>query len=145
MAMSLSERIKEKLGAAALEIDQPLANRLYVYVPAEQIVAAVRGLYEGLGARFAILTGLESRSGIELLYHFCFDSEGMVVTLKTKVPTAFPEIDSIGPVLSGALWIEREVHDLLGVNFRGHPDMRRLLLSDDWPEGVYPLRRKYKL
>jgi Ni,Fe-hydrogenase III component G len=143
--MSLSDRIRERLGAAVLEIDQPLANRLYVYVSAEQIVAAVRGLYEGLGGRFATITGLESRSGIELLYHFCFDSEGTVVALKTKVPSAFPEVDSIAPVLSGALWIEREVHDLLGVSFRGHPDMRRLILSDDWPEGIHPLRRKYKL
>jgi len=143
--MSLSDRIKQALGEAVLEIDQPLANRLYVYVPAEKIVAAARGLYDVLGGRFAILTGLEARSSFELLYHFCFDSEGAVVTLKTKVPLAFPEIDSISGVLSGALWIEREVHDLLGVAFRGHPDMRRLLLSDDWPEGVHPLRRKYKL
>jgi Ni,Fe-hydrogenase III component G len=145
MAMSLSDRIREKLGAAALEIDAPLANRLYVYVPAEKIVPAVRGLYEELGARFNTLTGIESRGGFELLYHFSFDSEGTVVTLKTKLPTAFPEIDSIATVLSGALWIEREVHDLLGVAFRGHPDMRRLILSDDWPEGIHPLRRKYTL
>jgi len=143
--MNLAERIKQTLGADALEIDTPLANRLYVYVPAERIVPAASGLLEKLGGRFAIITGVESRSGIELLYHFCFDAEGAVVTLKTKLPSAFPEIDSLGPQLSGALWIEREVHDLLGVTFRGHPDMRRLLLSDDWPEGVHPLRRKYTL
>jgi Ni,Fe-hydrogenase III component G len=143
--MNLSDRIKQQLGAVALEIDQPLANRLYVYVSAEQIVPAVRGLYENLGGRFQVITGLESRSAIELLYHFAFDSEGTVVTLKTKVCTAFPEIESISTLMASALWIEREVHDLLGVNFRGHPDMRRLLMSDDWPEGIHPLRRKYKL
>jgi Ni,Fe-hydrogenase III component G len=143
--MNLSERIKQQLGEAVLEIDQPLANRLYVYVPAEKIGAAVRGLYDGLGGRFATITGLESRSAIELLYHFCFDSEGTVVTLKTKLPTAFPEIESIATVLSGALWIERELRDVLGVSFRGHPDMRRLLMSDDWPDGIHTLRRKYKL
>lgn len=143
--MNLSDRIKQQLGPAALEIDQPLANRIYVYVSADQIVAAVRGLYEGLGGRFQILTGLESRSAIELLYHFSFDSEGTVVTLKTKVSTAFPEIESISPLMTSALWIEREVHELLGVSFRGHPDMRPLLMSDDWPEGIHPLRRKYQL
>jgi Ni,Fe-hydrogenase III component G len=143
--MTLAERIKEALADAALEIDQPLANRLFVYVPAEKIAAAVRGLIDGVGARFAIVTGLESRGGFELLYHFCLDSEGAIVTLKTKVSLAFPEIDSISPVLSGALWIEREIHDILGISFRGHPDMRRLVLSDDWPGGIQPLRRKYTL
>jgi Ni,Fe-hydrogenase III component G len=143
--MNLAERIKQTLGEAAVEIDQPLPNRLYVYVPAERIVAAVRGVYDDMGGRFAIMTGLEERAGFEVLYHFCFDSEGTVVTLKTKLPSDFPEIDSIGTVLSGALWIEREITDLLGISFRGHPDMRRLILSDDWPEGIYPLRRKYKL
>jgi Ni,Fe-hydrogenase III component G len=143
--MNLSERIKAQLGDAALEIDQPLPNRLYVYIPAEKVLPAVRALYEELGGRFTTITGLESRAAIELLYHFNFDSEGTVVTLKTKLPTAFPEVDSVAVVLSGALWIEREVHDLLGVAFRGHPDMRRLLLSDDWPEGIHPLRRKYQL
>lgn len=143
--MTVAERVKQVLGDAVLEQRQPLPNRLYVQVPAERIVAAVRGIYEGLGARFAIISALESRSSFEILYHFCLDAETMVITLKTKVPLDFPEIDSIGTVLSGALWIEREVTDLLGISFRGHPDMRRLILSDDWPEGIHPLRRKYKL
>ncbi len=143
--MSLADRIKTTLAEAVLEIDEPLPGRLYVYVPAERIVAAVRGLYEDMGARFVTVTGLESRNAFELLYHFSFDSESTVVTLKTNVPLDFPEIDSIATVLSGALWIEREITDLLGISFRGHPDMRRLILSDDWPEGIHPLRRKYKL
>ncbi|MHC4917032.1 MAG: NADH-quinone oxidoreductase subunit C [Planctomycetota bacterium] len=143
--MTLAERIKEALGEAVLEIDQPLPNRIYVYVRPEKIVAAARGVYDGLGARFVIMTGLEEHTGFEVLYHFCLDSEGTVVTLKIKLPGDFPEVDSIGPVLSGALWIEREITDLLGISFRGHPDMRRLVLSDDWPEGIHPLRRKYKL
>ena len=42
------------------------------------------------------------------------------------------------------LWIEREIHEILGINFKGHPDMRKLLLPEGWPEGVYPLRRDYK-
>ena len=143
--MNLADRIKEALGDAVLEVDQPLASRFFVYVPAEKVVPAVRAMCESLGARFATITGLESRGGFELLYHFSLDSEGALVTLKTKVPPPFPEIDSIAPMLTGALWIERELRDMLGISFRGHPDMRRILLSDDWPEGVPPLRRKYTL
>ena len=55
-----------------------------------------------------------------------------------------PEIDSLAPLFEAANWVEREIHELLGINFRGHPDMRRLLLSDDWPQGVYPLRQDYQ-
>jgi NADH-quinone oxidoreductase subunit C len=48
-------------------------------------------------------------------------------------------------LLPGAVLYEREVHDLLGVVFDGHPSLERLILPDDWPEGVYPLRKDYKV
>jgi NADH:ubiquinone oxidoreductase subunit C len=47
-------------------------------------------------------------------------------------------------VMYAAEWIEREMWELLGIRFRNHPDLRHLLLSDDWPEGKYPLRRDYR-
>lgn len=61
-----------------------------------------------------------------------------------KLPKSKIEIDSLAPVFEAANWIEREIHEMLGINFNGHPDLRRLLLSDDWPEGVHPLRCDYK-
>ncbi|MRR08830.1 Fe-S-binding domain-containing protein, partial [bacterium] len=54
-----------------------------------------------------------------------------------------PRLPSITPVIAGANWSEREIRDLLGVEFDGHPDPRRLVLSDDWPQGVHPLRRDF--
>jgi NADH-quinone oxidoreductase subunit C len=53
-----------------------------------------------------------------------------------------PEVDSITPLFPGAEWIEREMWEMLGIKFKGHPNLKRLLLSDDWPEGKYPLRHK---
>jgi NADH-quinone oxidoreductase subunit C len=52
-----------------------------------------------------------------------------------------PRIDSITPLFPGADWIEREMWEMLGIEFTGHPDMKKLLLCDDWPQGNYPLRR----
>ena len=66
------------------------------------------------------------------------------VSLRVVLPKDKPEIASLAPVLEGANWIEREITEMLGIHFIGHPDMRRLLLPEDWPEGVYPLRRDYK-
>ena len=53
-------------------------------------------------------------------------------------------IDSLTPIMKGAEWIEREIHELFGVEFKGHPRLIKLLLPDDWPDNLYPLRRDYK-
>ena len=65
-------------------------------------------------------------------------------TSRSQLDRDNPEIDSLAQVFHGANWIEREMHELLGIKFRGHPNLKRLLLSDQWPEGVYPLRQDYK-
>jgi Ni,Fe-hydrogenase III component G len=80
-----------------------------------------------------------------VLYHFCDDRRGYVVTVKALIRDKIkPQIQSLAPVIPGAEWIEREVHDLYGIDFINHPNLRRLILSDDWPEGVYPLRKDNK-
>ena len=82
---------------------------------------------------------------MEILYHFTLEDINLLISLRVKLDKSRKlEIDSLVPVLEGANWIEREMHELLGINFKGHPDLRRLLLSDDWPQGVYPLRCDYK-
>jgi len=67
------------------------------------------------------------------------------VVLTIKVLARRPElaVDSIAGVVPAANWIEREIHDLLGANFNAHPDMRRLLLDDSWPEDVHPLQKEF--
>ena len=51
-------------------------------------------------------------------------------------------LESIAEMCPAAEWIEREIWELLGVQFEGHPDMRHLLLDDSWPEGNFPLRKE---
>ena len=63
------------------------------------------------------------------------------VRLKVRVLGNDPVVDSLVPVWLGANWLEREIFDLFGIHFTGHPDLRRILLPDDW-EG-HPLRRDY--
>ena len=83
-------------------------------------------------------------AAIEVMYHWAFDRLGCVVTIRTRLDRQNPEIGSIAPFCKAAEWIEREMWELLGIRFRNHPDLRHLLLSDDWPEGKYPLRRDYR-
>jgi NADH-quinone oxidoreductase subunit C len=81
---------------------------------------------------------------MEILYHFLIEDINLLISLRVKLQKPKLEIDSLSPIFEGSSWIEREIHEILGINFKGHPDLKRLLLPDDWPEGVYPLRRDYK-
>jgi len=136
------EELKKELGNKILSIKEHSPKRFYVEVKPEDVPEFIRFLFDKQGARFSTASGIDVRDGIEILYHMTFDREGKIITVRTLVPKPFPEIESLANFLPAANWIEREIYDLLGVKFRGHPDFRRLLLSDDWPEGVYPLRRK---
>jgi Ni,Fe-hydrogenase III component G len=90
-----------------------------------------------------IVTGIDSDDCFEVLYHYSYT--GCVVTLKAFIrDRERPAIESITPFMPAAEWIEREIHDVLGIDFKNHPNLARLILADDWPEGVYPMRKEVK-
>ena len=130
--------IKDRLTA----IEQPADNRIYLSCEAENSYAVNKFLFEDVPLRFVIATGIDSDDCFEVLYHFTNDETGCIVTVKAFIrDRENPAIESITPFLPGAEWIEREIHDILGIEIKNHPNMRRLILADDWPEGVYPLRK----
>ena len=136
------QKIKDKLTA----FEQPLENRIYLSCEAENAYDLNKFLFEDVKARFVIATGIDCDNCFEIIYHYSYDQIGCVVNLKAFIrDRENPVIESISPFLPAAEWIEREIHDILGIEFKNHPDMRRLLLSDDWPEGVYPMRKDAKL
>jgi len=132
-----------RLGDAVTEVQQCLPRRGIARIDPARTVEVAGKMLAMAGSRLATATGIEVRDGIDVLHHWAFEPAGAVITL--KVLAARPEltVDSIANVVPAANWIEREMHDLLGANFRNHPDMRRLLLDDSWPEGVYPLRKDF--
>jgi len=131
--------LQEQLGSFAA-IFQRNQKRVYVDVPPEQTLQANRYVFETMKGRLATATGRDTPERIEVLYHYCFDSLGIVVTVRTWALKPDCELESVATIFPGANFIEREIYDLLGVKFLNHPDPRRLILSDDWPEGVHPLR-----
>ncbi|MBM4141973.1 MAG: NADH-quinone oxidoreductase subunit C [Lentisphaerae bacterium] len=136
-------RIKAELGDRVVDFHAKSDRRYYVEVGPDDVPGATRLIFEELGARFQIATGIDTPRAIEILYHWAFDRFGFVLTLRTKLDREKPEVDSVAGICTGTEWIEREMWELLGVKFRGHPDMRHLLLRDDWPAGKFPLRRDY--
>lgn len=82
------------------------------------------------------------RNEIDIVYHLFSSELNHLCALKTTVSRDKPELDSLESVWKAANWFEREIFDLLGVNFIGHSNLKRILLPDDW-EG-HPLRKDYK-
>ena len=135
--------IRDKFGKH-VDIFDRNACRAYITVEPKDVPVVCSFMFGNLGGRLATVSGVDTRSGIEILYHFMYPRDHKMITVRTKVKKPSPEIESIGVFLPAAIWIEREIFDLLGVIFKNHPDPRRLVLSDDWPENVHPLRRDFK-
>lgn len=136
----INERFKEDI----VDFFDRSSTRVYVEIKPSSLVKIAKYIFKDLRARFAIASGLDARSHMEILYHFIFEDINLIFSLRVKLDKSKPEIDSLTSVFKAADWIEREIHEMLGINFKGHPNLRRLLLPDDWPDGVYPLRRDYK-
>jgi NADH:ubiquinone oxidoreductase 27 kD subunit len=66
------------------------------------------------------------------------------LVLKVSTPREKPEIESVTNVWNCANWHEREAFDLLGIKFLNHPDLRRILMPEDWDENSFPLRKDYR-
>lgn len=112
----------------------------YARVPVERLPDAVGAIRGPLGhARFVDLTAVDHLSRearFELVYLFYSMADRTWLRLKARTDLEAP---SITPLVAGADWYEREVFDLFGVRFVGHPDLRRIMLPDDWVG--HPLRR----
>lgn len=141
--MNPQEKIKEKFSDKIIEFEEIAPRRIYIEVSPEDIPAVAKFTFQDLSCRFAIASGVDTPDAIEILYHFSHDASGKMITLRTLIRDKDnPQIDSIVPIIEGAEWIEREIWEMLGVNFKGHPNLKRLLLAEDWPEGKYPLRQE---
>jgi NADH-quinone oxidoreductase subunit C len=103
-------------------------KRLYFNVTNDDLQDIADYLFNKMGCRLSTATAMEMYHGIEILYHFSLDKTGQYfcprVIIKDKKN---PKVNSISSIIEGAIWIEREIFDLLGVEFIGHPRMEELL------------------
>jgi len=136
----LTERFEQDI----IDVFDKTAKRVFIEIKPNSIVKVATYVFKNLGARFNIASGVDARKDIEILYHFTLEKINLVISFRVKLAKGRLEIDSLAPIFEAANWIEREINEMLGVNFRGHPELKRLLLPDEWPEGVYPLRCDYK-
>ncbi|MBD3271028.1 MAG: hypothetical protein GF384_00640 [Elusimicrobia bacterium] len=118
-------------------------KRVYISANASAIIRIADYMFHTMGARFNIASAVDVRSHFEILYHFTIEDINLLISFRVTLDKAKPEIDSLTRVFKASDWIEREIHEMFGINFKGHPNLKRLLLSDDWPEDIHPLKCDY--
>jgi membrane-bound hydrogenase subunit beta len=84
---------------------------------------------------------LIGENAFEILYHLYWGRNMVIV--RTKIPRDNPVVPTVSPIFPGAVTYERELQGMFGIRVDGIPDPRRILLADDWPKDVYPLRKDY--
>lgn len=132
---------REGFADKILKFEEKNPRRFYIDIDPSNLIEIAGYLFTDLGYRYVVASGLDRRDAIEILYHFSEDAAGRLVSLRVQIPDKDkPRINSLTPVIKGISWIEREMHELLGIDFIGHPNLKHLLLPEDWPEGNFPLR-----
>jgi NADH:ubiquinone oxidoreductase subunit C len=145
--LSILHNAQVLLAAYTDKVETPEENRIDIYLAPEKLVEAVQVIIAAGGWHLSAITGLDipqsaaSEGEIELLYHFC--QRAAVVTLRVRVLYGLPEAPTICGIIPSANIYEREVVEMLGVIITGTPIRRKILLPDDWPDSVYPLRKSF--
>jgi len=132
--------LRRQLRIRARDIIVKRERRFAVNVDEKSLKRVIRRLMRMDNyTHLSTITALEVGSEIEVIYHFAFTDA--MVSVKIRISKDDLLLPSIVDLIPGAALYEREIHDLFGVEFEGNPDLSPLLLPDDWPEGVYPLRK----
>ena len=142
----VAERLRAWNSKAVAEVIQ-FRDETTIVIPRELLRAAAEHCRKDAKLQYNLLSAatcvdrFPHEPRFELNYQLVSIPRREKVRLKVRVSGNDPVVDSLVPVWPGANWLEREIFDLFGIRFNGHPDLRRILLPDDW-EG-YPLRRDY--
>lgn len=128
------------------DLQEYVKDQFVLTVPRDQLPLVVKRAVNQLGARFVISGGTDMREktgGFRVSYILAFDQQKKFLVLQSDLPADDLKHESVTPDVPAANWSERETFDMLGIVPVDHPDPRRLILPDDFPEGIHPLRREF--
>jgi NADH-quinone oxidoreductase subunit C len=141
---AIIERFKVEFNSDILEIAVKNQKRIIITMNPGSITGVADYLYKTAGFRFIIATALQTKKGFEIHYHFSADPIGLILNIHVILDKDNPQIESLSNMFNASNWIEREMHELFGINFVNHPNQEKLLSEGNWAEGVYPLRKEFK-
>ncbi len=143
---SILEKIKAKFAPAIVEVPNPQGEDT-LCIPRESLLEVVAFLQQEPELRFEMLVDLTvvdhspRTPRFEVVYHFLSLAWSYRLRLRVPVLEENPLVPSLASLYPGANWLEREAWDMFGVGFSGHPDLRRILMYEEF-EG-HPLRKDY--
>ncbi len=143
--MTALSEIKDGLGEKIVDCYQHSPKRFYLKIKSKDLKVAADFIFNQLKMRLVTCTGQDTPQGIEILYHFSLDKTGEIFSLRLLLEDKKnPSIETLALLIKGADWIEREMWEMLGINFIGHPNLKRLLLAEEWPKENFPLRHEHE-
>ncbi|MFM8550998.1 MAG: NADH dehydrogenase (quinone) subunit D [Nitrospiraceae bacterium] len=145
----LLDRLKTQFPEAVLAVhEDKQRGDLSVRVAVPRLLDVARFLHDDPAAAFDHITDIcsadypDDQERFEVIYHFLSLPHGLRIRMKARVTEEHPVVPSVTSVWKGANFMEREVYDLMGIIFSGHPDLRRILMPEDYDEG-HPLRKDF--
>jgi len=136
------EKFKEEFNSEILETAVKNQKRMVITINSEAIVEVAGYLYKTAGFRFIIASAIHTKRGFEIHYHFSKDTSGLILNIHVILDRDNPQIESLSNMFSASNWIEREMHELFGIDFLNHPGQEKLISEGNWAEGVYPMRKE---
>ena len=141
--------LKDAFGDAILRHEVSAGDQHIVFVPPERSLEILTWLKTDPDQAYDLLrdvTAIDYGGGqaLQMVYQLFSLAHKLALRVKCDLPLDALEIESVYPVWKAANWLEREVFDLFGITFLNHPDLRRILMPDDYEEG-YPLRKDFPL
>lgn len=111
-----------------------------VYISKENLIPFMKEKKDEGYDMLLMVTGVDYVDHLEVVYHLLSTKDGRRLLVKTKTDE---EVDSVTGIWPGANWHERETYDLVGIRFRNHPNLKRILLPEGWVG--HPLRKNYPM
>jgi len=125
-------------------VEQVQKNRIRVNTDPQKIIDAISAAKQRLDCdRLILISCTDDTGSFGLTYHLT-GPHRTIISLAAPVPRESPQIFSVSEVLPPAAIYERQIHDLFGIVFPGHPGLSKLMLNEGWPDGEYPLRKDWK-
>jgi NADH-quinone oxidoreductase subunit C len=144
VAPEVLREVFQLLGGDLQDLRHTAPRRLTVRLPSDRVRRVLQTLRDELACRhLSAMSGFDAGPTLDVVYHLAARG-GTVLSIRCSLPRDAPRIASVTDVFPAANLYEREIHDVLGITFEGHPDPRPLLLYEGWPEGEYPLRKDWK-
>ena len=136
---TITERMKE-FGT----VEQVRKNRIRIKTVPDRIHDAITTSQAMLGFdRLITISTVDNGETLELLYHL-IGPHRIIMSLCVDLARDKPAIATVSDLLASAGIYERQIHDLFGIIFEGHPGLKKLMLNEDWPDNEYPLRKDWK-